>query len=780
MQDDLIGKQIGGYEILGHIGQGGMATVYRARQLSMNRTVALKILPRHHVRDETYLKRFEREVAIIAQLEHRSIVPVHDYGQHDGQPYIAMRYMSGGSVDDMLKRDGSISLETTLKIIEQVAPALDFAHTKNILHRDLKPSNILLDEDGGAFLTDFGIARIVGVEDKGNTITTQGVVGTPSYMSPEQAQGHTLDGRSDVYALGISLFEMLTGQRPFQNDTPYSIAVMQVTAQPPSPRSINPKITAAVEQVIFKALKKQRENRYQTAVQLAESLRLAFERPDSVHDTQPSGVPKRSPPPTLEVTQPTPRPASPPGVQQVSLSLGGQPAVPNASPMGVPSGSPGTPMGTPQQQVPVNQQRPPLNVRERVRRPQRRNNFWRNMLLGGILGCGLVALIAVGALVAVDAILNQGEADNTLAGEITPEVTEESTATLADNASTTPVITVPPTFQLTPLDPTSEAARDSLIPDEQNATLEAAIDDGSTPTPTTSEDESEPTAISMALGGALPPPERILYFNGNLESNIYLYNLTTDIEFSLTADESANSYPIASPDGEQIVFQSNRDGDFEIYVMNITGASLRRITNNGFLDRLPGWSPNGEWIVYSADSRGDGLLDIFRMRADGTGEPEVLVQNGQRNSHPRYSYDGRYVVFTSGGDDQNSNTWEIWRYEPGIGELVELTDNSVRDASPVFSPDDRQILFITDETGQRALATMNIDGSNMKILHEGTGFIWGANYSADGEFIIFNDQDMETSESRIYQIRSDGSDLEQLDVPDGGFYPSYVPQVATP
>ncbi|GAB4418929.1 MAG: hypothetical protein Kow00106_15050 [Anaerolineae bacterium] len=291
MEAFAVGATVGGYTIREEIGRGGMATVYRAHQLSMDRDVALKVLPPELLNQATSLDRFKREASIVARLEHRAIVPVHDYGEYQGIPYLVMRYMEGGSVDDMLAA-GPIPPERTLQIALQIAPALDYAHRQGVLHRDLKPSNILLDANGDAYLTDFGIARLMG--RNAEPLTTTGVVGTPSYMSPEQAQGHELDGRSDVYALGVVLFEMLTGVRPFEGETPYSVAVKHVTEPPPSPCAINPALSRAVENVLFKALEKKPENRHQTAMALAEALKHAIEQADGAHaapamvETEPS------------------------------------------------------------------------------------------------------------------------------------------------------------------------------------------------------------------------------------------------------------------------------------------------------------------------------------------------------------------------------------------------------------------------------------------------------------------------------------------------------------
>lgn len=273
MEVFAVGATIGGYVLCEEIGRGGMATVYRAHQLSMDRDVAIKVLPPELLAQPTSLDRFKREASIVARLEHRAIVPVHDYGEYQGIPYLVMRYMEGGSVDNLLAA-GPIAPERTLQIALHIAPALDYAHRQGVLHRDLKPSNILLDANGDAYLTDFGIARLMGHGTE--SLTTTGVVGTPSYMSPEQAQGHELDGRSDVYALGVVLFEMLTGVRPFEGETPYSVAVKHVTEPPPSPCTINPTLSRAVENVLLKALEKKRENRYQTATALAEALQHAI------------------------------------------------------------------------------------------------------------------------------------------------------------------------------------------------------------------------------------------------------------------------------------------------------------------------------------------------------------------------------------------------------------------------------------------------------------------------------------------------------------------------
>lgn len=723
MAEELIGKTIGGYDILRLIGQGGMASVYLARQKSMNREVALKVLPRQFLNDTTYLQRFNQEVAIVSKLEHRNIVPVYDYGEHEGQPYIVMRYLPGGSVDNLIRR-GPLPHSQILDIITQIAPALDFAHSKNILHRDLKPSNVLLDDDGGAFITDFGIARILG--EQGPGITTQGVVGTPSYMSPEQAQAQPLDGRSDVYSLGVMLFEMATGRRPFESDTPYSIAVLQVTQPPPSPRAINPALSAAMETVIFKALKKRPDERYPNAVALAEDLKLAIERPHILHDTEP------------KLRRPHPAPPQTAYPHQPQLLM--QPPVP-------------------QNYVPPSSSSPVSSISQIRPRRRRSGSPWLSILIGGLLGCAMLSAVVVIAAVIITTFSNNQELALPVSNTPPPENGEPgSTATIAT------------------LDPTSEAARQTLVARSQQASQTPNITPDPLGTLPVGVRDSTPN-LSLALlevGGRLILfDERPNAANINPENNfeIVLLSLENWREIQLTDDLSTNSYPAPSPDGTWIAFQSNRDGDFEIYVMNTVGGQLRKLTNNEHTDRLPWWSPDGEWIVYSSDVRGDGMYDLYRMRADGS-DNQVVFSNGQRNSHARYSPNGRYLVFTTGANPNNAGTWEIGLLDQENGVFRLLTDNAVRDSGPSFHPNGNSIIFATFNDGDLDIATMDLDGNNRQLLTTHEGWDWSANYSPNGQYIVFTSTINQTDQ--LFLMTADGQNVQQITT-TGGAYAAWIP-----
>lgn len=265
---DLVGHQLGQYEVTRLIAKGGMATVYLARQRSMNRDVALKVLPSILLHDDSFLERFNREVEVIASLQHPHVLPVYDYGEYDDMPFIAMAYIGGGTLADLIKR-GPMSPDNIVRITNQIADALDYAHSKGIIHRDFKPTNVLLDERGHTYLADFGLAKVTGSQSE---ITGTAILGTPTYMAPEQASSPDLTAAADVYALGVTVFQMLTGQVPFDAPTSGGLLVAHLTQPVPDIRMMRPELPDAVHGVMLMAMSKTPEGRYQSAGDMAEEL----------------------------------------------------------------------------------------------------------------------------------------------------------------------------------------------------------------------------------------------------------------------------------------------------------------------------------------------------------------------------------------------------------------------------------------------------------------------------------------------------------------------------
>lgn len=266
--------EISNYQIAETLGSGGMATVYKAYQPKLDRHVAIKVLHPNIAQDANFLARFEREARIVARLEHPYIVPIYDFDEANGQPYLVMKYVEGYTLKDLLKSH-RLNNDSILDLVKKIGKALSYAHQQGILHRDLKPSNILVDERGEPFLTDFGLARIA--QQGESTMSVDVMLGTPHYISPEQAQGKTdLDQRTDIYSFGIILYEMATGRVPFVGDTSYGIIHDQIYTPPPPPSEINPNVSPEVEAVILRALTKNRDDRYSTVDELVGDFTRAF------------------------------------------------------------------------------------------------------------------------------------------------------------------------------------------------------------------------------------------------------------------------------------------------------------------------------------------------------------------------------------------------------------------------------------------------------------------------------------------------------------------------
>lgn len=269
-----IGSTVGSYQIEEKLGQGGMATVYKAYHQRLDRHVAIKVLHAVFKDDDSFLRRFTREAQVVARLEHSNIVPVYDFADHEGYPYLVMRFVQGETLKERLNQ-GTLSTQEMIRIASHVAAGLDHAHKQGVLHRDIKPSNILLTPGGGVFIADFGLARIT--QSGESTLSQDMIMGTPQYISPEQAKGTVdLDGRTDIYSFGIILYEMVTGRVPFAADTGYSVIHAQIFDAPPLPSSLNDKISPALELVLLKVLSKDPADRYATAGEFIAAFKAAL------------------------------------------------------------------------------------------------------------------------------------------------------------------------------------------------------------------------------------------------------------------------------------------------------------------------------------------------------------------------------------------------------------------------------------------------------------------------------------------------------------------------
>jgi len=350
------GENVGAYRIIEKLGQGGMATVFKAYHPALDRYVAIKVLHPGFTQQPGFLKRFQREAQIVARLDHPHIVPIYDFAEHRGQPYLVMRFIEGETLKARM-RQGPLPVEEILRITRAVGQALSYAHDQGILHRDIKPSNVLLSPDGGVYLTDFGLARMAEAGE--STISRDTLLGTPQYISPEQAKGLSeLDARTDIYSLGVVLYELLVGRVPFTADTPYAIVHDHIFTPLPLPRSLKPDLPEAIERVLLKALAKDPEDRFQTVGALVTALEAASEP---------------LPPPPLPETAAAPPPTE---------------ALPREA-EGVPDRASG---------VLEEKEKRKGRKKEKKEEKKKKRRLWPWVLLAGLVGVVLLGLIVIAAI----------------------------------------------------------------------------------------------------------------------------------------------------------------------------------------------------------------------------------------------------------------------------------------------------------------------------------------------------------------------------------------------
>lgn len=289
------GDNVGPYQVIEQLGHGGMASVFKAYHAALDRYVALKVLHQAFNEDSTFINRFQREAKVVAKLEHPNIVPVYDFAEHEGRPYLVMKFIEGDTLKARMSA-GPLTAKEIEQVVETVGSAVGYAHRQGVLHRDIKPSNVLISNENVMYLADFGLARIAQAGE--STLSADSIMGTPQYISPEQAMGKKdLDGKTDVYSFGVMIYEMVVGQVPFNADTPFSIIHDHIYTPLPLPKIVNPNVPDSVQRVLLKSLAKNRDDRYATVEELIGAFKSAWLE---------AGMPMRGTTITMGVAAPAP------------------------------------------------------------------------------------------------------------------------------------------------------------------------------------------------------------------------------------------------------------------------------------------------------------------------------------------------------------------------------------------------------------------------------------------------------------------------------------------
>ena len=753
------------YLLQDELGAGGMSVVYRAVDLRTGAYVAVKIPHEFLLRDHQYVQRLKREAQIAATVESSRIAKVTDVSEQDGTPYLVMEYVGGEELSDRLTRQGALAPVEALRIALEVARALEAADERGVVHRDLKPQNIRLTPHGDVKVMDFGIAR---QEGRPGLTSASLFIGTPDYTAPERAEGPG-DIRSDIYSLGVVIYEMLCGKLPFSGSTPWTVIQMHTTEPPPP---LPQGLPAPAVEIVERCLEKDPESRYRTPRELIQALQAAVR---TLERAEPAGAALGSAPTLVAPLAAAP---SSPGIRPPSGPRPRPAAAVNAAPPSMSQPAPATAVP-----APAKKDGPPLIP-----------------ILAGILALVVIAGTAAFFLLGrggddatTEQGLQTGVTQPTGGGGTGGGLVQGPTLTVLEPAEGAR-IPGPVTIRLdvsgvnlkAPVEEDPQGRHihylldvdpaTVLIPGQPIPTGRANIVHTANPSHTFLDLPAGKHTIFAVLTGndhvplapsvqgkvsfeAIPDP---LAGARSGEKAPIVYQSLIDGKWRIVTKDGLNGEPkrisggnandfnpAFSPDGARIAFNSDREGSHDIYTANLDGSDLKKITQGNSNNRSPAYSPDGKSIVFVSDR--DGREHLWIVDVNG-GEPRQLTRGNQPDTAPAWALDGTRIYYQS----DVGGTTKIFVIPAGGGQPRQLTDGPARDNRPVPSPDGKQIAFARFDANQWNIYVMNSDGSGIKRLTD-TSYNINPSWSPDGRLLLFQ-SDRDGGQQQIFVVPVDGSE----------------------